>query len=95
MDELINQLNKLDINKEIPDDSVDLLCDSISKIIINDDISIDNNEIIQVTNIISTLPLNPVQIKKLDCIGLLISKMMRKIKCYEFADAYAIPKYVF
>lgn len=98
MDELINQLNKLDINKEVPDDSIDSICDSLSrmcKISETKHIEIKKEEVEQVVQIISKLPLNQNQIKKLDNIGLLIGSLMRKIKCYEFADAYAIPKYVY
>ena len=97
MDELINQLNKLDISKEIPDESVDSICDSLSrmcKISETKDTKIKQENVIQVVELIAKLPLNEIQIKKLDNIGLLIGNLMRKIKCYEFPDAYVIPKYV-
>jgi len=98
MDELINQLNKLDINKQVPDESIDLICDSLTnlcKISETKELEIKQEKVIQVVDIIGKLPLNENQIKKLDNIGLLIGNLMRKIKSYEFADAYAIPKYVY
>lgn len=98
MDELINQLNALDINKEISDDSIDSICDSLSqmcKISETSDIEIKQNQVAQVVEVISKLPLSEKQIKKLDRIGILIGNLIRKIKCYEFPDAYVIPKYVY
>ncbi len=98
MDELINQLNALDINKEIPDDSIDSICDSLSqmcKISESKDLEIKQNQVAQVVEVISKLPLSENQIKKLDRIGILISNLMRKIKCYEFPDAYKVPKYIY
>ncbi len=100
MDELINQLNALDINKEIPDDSIDSICDSLSQMCKISETSetknleIKQEKVVQVVEIISKLPLNEKQIKKLSNIGILIGNLMRKIKCYEFPDAYVIPKYV-
>lgn len=97
MDELINQLNKLDINKEVSDDSIDFICESLNKmckISETKEPEIKHEKVIQVVEIIGKLPLNESQIKKLDNIGLLIGNLMRKIKCYEFPDAYAIPKYI-
>jgi CHASE3 domain sensor protein len=98
MDELITKLNKLDINKEICDESIDDICDSLNSMCkISDDeiINVKQQDIIHVVNIISKIPLGEHQIKKLDNIGLLISNLLRKIKCYEFTDAYTIPKYVY
>jgi|LauGreDrversion4_2_1035121.scaffolds.fasta_scaffold28152_5 hypothetical protein len=97
MDELINQLNALDFNKEVQDESIDSICDSLSqmcKISETKDIEIEQEKVVQVVEIISKLSLNEKQIKKLSNIGILIGNLMRKIKCYEFPDAYAIPKYV-
>ncbi len=101
MDELINQLNALDINKEVPDNSIDLICDSLSQMCkISEtaetkDLEIKQKQVAQVVEIISKLPLNENQIKKLDRIGILIGNLIRKIKCYEFPDAYVIPKYIY
>ncbi len=97
MDELINQLNALDFNKEVQDESIDSICDSLSqmcKISETKDIEIEQEKVVQVVEIISKLSLNEKQIKKLSNIGIIIGNLMRKIKCYEFPDAYAIPKYV-
>ncbi len=97
MDELINQLNALDFNKEVQDESIDSICDSLSqmcKISETKDFEIEQEKVVQVVEIISKLSLNEKQIKKLSNIGILIGNLMRKIKCYEFPDAYAIPKYV-
>ena len=99
MDELISQLNKLDINKEVSDKSIDDICNSFNelcKISANTTCTeIKQEDVTQVVNIISKLSLNENQVKKLDNIGILLSKLLRKIKCYEFADAYNIPKYVY
>lgn len=95
MDELINQLNKLDINKELSDDSIDLICESIAKISIDSHVEVKKENIEHVSSIISNLPLTQIQIKKLDCVGLLISKLIRKIKYVEFKDAFSIPKYIY
>lgn len=98
MDELINQLNKLDINKDIPEESIDDICISLSemcKISNNTCTNVKKEDINQVVNLISKLPLNESQVKKLNNIGVLLSKLLRKIKCYEFADAYTIPRYVY
>ena len=95
MDELINQLNKLDLAEQVSDDSIDLICDSLNKISISQTSEVKPEEITQVVTMVSKLPLSPNQIKKLDCFGLLVSKLIRKIKCYEFPDAYKVPNYVF
>jgi len=98
MNELINQLNKLDINKEASDESIDNICNSFSefcKISDNTCTEIKQEDITQVVNIISKLPVNKNQLKKLDNIGILLSNLLRKIKCYEFTDAFNIPKYVY
>lgn len=95
MDELINQLNNLDINKELSNDSIDLICESIAKISIDSPVEIKREDIEQISCIISTLPLTQIQIKKLDCVGLLIAKLIRKIKCVEFKDAFDMPKYIY
>ena len=98
MNELINQLNKLDINKEVSDESIDNICNSFSefcKISDNTCNEIKQEDITQVVNIISKLPVNKNQLKKLDNIGILLSNLLRKIKCYEFTDVYNIPKYVY
>jgi hypothetical protein len=98
MDELISQLNKLDINKEVPDESIDEICNSLSNLckISNDfDIKANQEDVTQAVNIISKLSFNKNQVQKLDNIGLLISNLIRKIKCYEFPNAYTIPNYVY
>lgn len=95
MDELINQLNKLNIHNEIYDESIDLICESLTKISIDQNINVKTEQITQVTNLISNIPINENQIKKLEFIGLLVSKLVKKIKHYEFADAFAIPKYIY
>jgi hypothetical protein len=98
MDELINQLNNLNINKEVSDKSIDDICNSLSemcKISDNTCTEIKQEDITQVVNIISKLPVNENQVNKLDNIGLLLSNLLRKIRCYEFADAYSTPKYVY
>jgi len=95
MDELIYKLNNLNLDSEIPNDSIDSLCESMEKISLSPDSNIKQTQITQVINAISKLPLNIIQIKKLDKIGLLISNLIRKIKCSEFADAYTIPTYVY
>ncbi len=95
MDEIISQLAKLDLNKQVSDDSLDSICESLNKLSLAPNTQVKHEEITQVVQIVSKLPLTPEQVKKLDNIGLVISKLMRKIKSYEFPDAYKIPKYVF
>ena len=95
MDELINQLNKLDINKKVSNDSIDSICDSIAKIYIDSHVEVKKEDIKYVSTIISNLPLTQIQFNKLDCIGLLMAKLIRQIKCVEFKNAFIIPKYVY
>ncbi len=95
MDEIISQLAKLDLDKQVSDDSLDSICESLNKLSLAPNTQVKSEEITQVVQIVSKLPLTPEQVKKLDNIGLVISNLMRKIKCYEFPDAYKIPKCVF
>lgn len=95
MDELINKLNNMDLNKEISDDSIDSLCESLCHLSINPTINVQQAEIEHVVSVIAKIQINPIQIKKLDIIGVLISNLMKKIKYYEFPDAYKIPKYIY
>ena len=49
MDQLIEQLNQLNIKETISDESVDFLCDTITKISLDDKIEISKEQIAQVS----------------------------------------------